>query len=536
MSDRDSAHVSAIRERMRRWRHGARRRCRSPTAGGAGRLGRRRRHRRRPRRRRRAHRRRAGRGRTTRRRSTRRAAAAPAGLGSSAPSVARWLGDIRRYFPTPVVQVLQRDAIDRLDLRQLLLEPEMLRAVEPDLHLVTLLVELNRAAARHDPGDGSSGGRTGRRADRAATRAAHPAGRSRRAGARQRRTRRPRPPTSTGATRSTPTCATTCPSSARSSPNVCRVRTSPAQPAARRDRRHRPERVAWPTASSTPRCSARARLDALRCAPPWSPSTRASSISRRAGRSGRRAVRCATRRRHRHRQRVGVLPVAVTRPADTVLILVSDLLRGRRCGMRSSPAWRELVTQHGVSVRRAAGVVRRGRAGVRPRPRRRAGERSGCRPSPARRTRSPTCWPPPSSDATSPVGRPAPASSRWRRRPSDRRLRADLELAERRGRVDAGVLRQTEHTLADDVAHHLVGAARRCACRGCRGSAGPRVRAPLAGVGDELRAEDAGRRSRRGGACCVPASLAIDISGPGSWPARILSIARWLVYWRPWCG
>src|SRR6185436_19550909 len=66
------------------------------------------------------------------------------GLARSAPSVARWLGDIRRYFPTPVVQVLQRDAIERLDLRQLLLEPEMLQAIEPDLHLVTLLVELNK--------------------------------------------------------------------------------------------------------------------------------------------------------------------------------------------------------------------------------------------------------------------------------------------------------------------------------------------------------------------------------------------------------
>ena len=42
------------------------------------------------------------------------------------------------------MQVLQRDAIERLDLRRLLLEPEMLEAVEPDLHLVTLLVELNR--------------------------------------------------------------------------------------------------------------------------------------------------------------------------------------------------------------------------------------------------------------------------------------------------------------------------------------------------------------------------------------------------------
>jgi hypothetical protein len=66
------------------------------------------------------------------------------GLGRSKPSVVRWLGDIRRYFPTPVVQILQRDAVERLDLRQLLLEPELLRTVEPDIHLVTLLVELNR--------------------------------------------------------------------------------------------------------------------------------------------------------------------------------------------------------------------------------------------------------------------------------------------------------------------------------------------------------------------------------------------------------
>jgi Mg-chelatase subunit ChlD len=66
------------------------------------------------------------------------------GLSRSKPSVMRWLGDIRRYFPTPVVQVLQRDAVERLDLRQLLLEPELLASVEPDIHLVTLLVELNR--------------------------------------------------------------------------------------------------------------------------------------------------------------------------------------------------------------------------------------------------------------------------------------------------------------------------------------------------------------------------------------------------------
>ena len=66
------------------------------------------------------------------------------GLGSSAPRVSRWLGDIRTYFPNSVVQVMQKDAIERLNLTQLLLEPELLEAVEPDVHLVGTLLSLNR--------------------------------------------------------------------------------------------------------------------------------------------------------------------------------------------------------------------------------------------------------------------------------------------------------------------------------------------------------------------------------------------------------
>ncbi|MFG1684039.1 VWA domain-containing protein [Nonomuraea sp. NPDC049269] len=66
------------------------------------------------------------------------------GLGASAPRVARWLGDIRTYFPSTVVQVMQKDAIQRLNLTRLLLEPEMLEAVEPDVHLVGTLLALNR--------------------------------------------------------------------------------------------------------------------------------------------------------------------------------------------------------------------------------------------------------------------------------------------------------------------------------------------------------------------------------------------------------
>ncbi|MFG3620051.1 VWA domain-containing protein [Nocardia sp. NPDC047654] len=66
------------------------------------------------------------------------------GLQGSAPRVARWLGDIRSYFPASVVEVMQRDAVERLDLTQLLLEPELLEAVEPDVHLVGTLLSLNR--------------------------------------------------------------------------------------------------------------------------------------------------------------------------------------------------------------------------------------------------------------------------------------------------------------------------------------------------------------------------------------------------------
>ncbi len=64
------------------------------------------------------------------------------GLGASSPAVARWLGDIRSYFPSSIVRVMQQDALERLNLRQMLLEPEMLQAVQPDVHLVATLVSL----------------------------------------------------------------------------------------------------------------------------------------------------------------------------------------------------------------------------------------------------------------------------------------------------------------------------------------------------------------------------------------------------------
>jgi hypothetical protein len=64
------------------------------------------------------------------------------GTGGSIPNVSRWLGDIRKYFPSSVVQVMQQDAIDKVGLRSLLNEPEILESIQPDVHLVANLISL----------------------------------------------------------------------------------------------------------------------------------------------------------------------------------------------------------------------------------------------------------------------------------------------------------------------------------------------------------------------------------------------------------
>ena len=64
------------------------------------------------------------------------------GLGKSQPKLSRWLGDIREFFPASVVKVLQKDAFERHNLRQLLLEPEMMDGLAPDVHLAADLIAL----------------------------------------------------------------------------------------------------------------------------------------------------------------------------------------------------------------------------------------------------------------------------------------------------------------------------------------------------------------------------------------------------------
>ena len=67
------------------------------------------------------------------------------GSAKSSPSVARWLGDIRNYFPQSVVQVMQADALKHPALQQkLMLEPEILEQATPDVRLVANLMELGK--------------------------------------------------------------------------------------------------------------------------------------------------------------------------------------------------------------------------------------------------------------------------------------------------------------------------------------------------------------------------------------------------------
>lgn len=66
------------------------------------------------------------------------------GLGASSPNVSRWLGDIREYFPTSVVKVMQQDALKRLKLTSMLTEPEMLETIVPDIQLVANLMTLGK--------------------------------------------------------------------------------------------------------------------------------------------------------------------------------------------------------------------------------------------------------------------------------------------------------------------------------------------------------------------------------------------------------
>ncbi len=65
-----------------------------------------------------------------------------AGLEGSNVNIPRWLGDIRRYFPQDVAAMIQRDAIERQGLNELLFEPDTLPLLEKNVDLVATIISL----------------------------------------------------------------------------------------------------------------------------------------------------------------------------------------------------------------------------------------------------------------------------------------------------------------------------------------------------------------------------------------------------------
>ena len=250
------------------------------------------------------------------------------GLGGSAPRVSRWLGDIRGYFPTSVVQVMQADAMDRLGLRQLLLEPEMLQAVTPDVHLVSTLVGLGRAIPEHSR-------ETARAVVRTVTDQLEERLRARTVQAvtgaldRSARSRRPK-------LRDIDWRRTIVANLKHYLPEHRTVVPERLVGFARRT--HQVERdivlcidQSGSMAESVVYASVfGAVLASLRSVqhPDGRLRHRGRRPHRRPRRPGRRAVRRPARRRHRHQPRAGLLRELVERPADTVLVLISDLFEG----------------------------------------------------------------------------------------------------------------------------------------------------------------------------------------------------------------
>src|SRR5688572_8430482 len=62
--------------------------------------------------------------------------------GRTFPRVAKWLDQIRSFFPKDVVVLLQKDAIERRGLKELLFEPEILANVEPSLDLAATVLAM----------------------------------------------------------------------------------------------------------------------------------------------------------------------------------------------------------------------------------------------------------------------------------------------------------------------------------------------------------------------------------------------------------
>ena len=65
-----------------------------------------------------------------------------AGKTDAMPKASQWMGDIRSLFDKDIVKIIQQDAIERCGLKQLLLEPEVLEQMEPNIELASTILAI----------------------------------------------------------------------------------------------------------------------------------------------------------------------------------------------------------------------------------------------------------------------------------------------------------------------------------------------------------------------------------------------------------
>lgn len=64
------------------------------------------------------------------------------GFGRSAQRIRKWLDGIRTHFPPETVSIMQKDALERQGVKEMLLEPELLEKIEPDVQMVAAILSL----------------------------------------------------------------------------------------------------------------------------------------------------------------------------------------------------------------------------------------------------------------------------------------------------------------------------------------------------------------------------------------------------------
>lgn len=75
------------------------------------------------------------------------------GLDDASPELLAWLDDIHGYFPSSVADIMQKDAFERVGFRKLLRSPELLEEIEPDINMVAKLLAMKKSlpAQAHEP-------------------------------------------------------------------------------------------------------------------------------------------------------------------------------------------------------------------------------------------------------------------------------------------------------------------------------------------------------------------------------------------------